>query len=165
MLVKQRTLVFMSIPFLLWLFVFKYVPLWGWTIAFQNYKPRRSFGEQEWVGLKQFKFMFEDERFFLVLRNTLAMSLINFVLGFVTAIILAILLNELRNVMFKRFVQTISYLPHFLSWVVAATIIQSVLSADGGIINEILLGLGLINEPILWLGVGKYFWSIMGASE
>ncbi len=165
MLVKQRTLVFMSIPFLLWLFVFKYVPLWGWTIAFQNYKPRRSFSEQEWVGLKQFKFMFEDERFFLVLRNTLAMSLINFVLGFVTAIILAILLNELRNVMFKRVVQTISYLPHFLSWVVAATIIQSVLSADGGIINEILLGLGLINEPILWLGVGKYFWSIMGASE
>jgi putative aldouronate transport system permease protein len=165
MLMKQRTLVFMSIPFLLWLFVFKYVPLWGWTIAFQNYKPRRSFGEQEWVGLKQFKFMFEDERFFLVLRNTLAMSLINFVLGFVTAIILAILLNELRNVMFKRVVQTISYLPHFLSWVVAATIIQSVLSADGGIINEILLGLGLINEPILWLGVGKYFWSIMGASE
>ncbi|RAP78629.1 sugar ABC transporter permease [Paenibacillus montanisoli] len=164
-LVKQRALVLMSVPFLLWLVLFKYVPLWGWTIAFQKYKPAKSFGDQTWVGLKQFKFMFSDDRFLLVLRNTLAMSLINFVLGFVTAITLAILLNELRKMAFKRVVQTISYLPHFISWVVAATIIQTVLSADGGIVNEILMGLGFIHEPILWLGEGKYFWGILGASE
>ncbi|TYP74661.1 ABC transporter permease [Paenibacillus methanolicus] len=164
-LISQRALVFMTVPFLIWLAIFKYLPLWGWTIAFQNYKPAKGFGDQKWVGLKQFRFMFEDDRFLLVLRNTLAMSLINFVLGFVTAIILALLLNELRNAIFKRFVQTISYLPHFISWVVAATIIQTALSADGGIINIILMNLGLINEPILWLGEGKYFWGIMGASE
>ncbi|PRX70678.1 aldotetraouronic acid ABC transporter membrane protein 1 [Cohnella sp. SGD-V74] len=164
-LVKQRTLVFMSVPFILWLFLFKYVPLWGWTIAFQNFKPAKSFGEQQWVGWKQFEFMFSDDRFLQVMRNTLAMSLINFVLGFATAITLAILLNELRAVAFKRVVQTISYLPHFISWVVAATIIQTALSTDGGIVNEVLLALGLIQEPVLWLGVGKYFWGIMGVSE
>ncbi|MFC4306831.1 ABC transporter permease subunit [Cohnella boryungensis] len=155
----------MSIPFLLWLFVFKYIPLWGWTIAFQNFKPGKPFGEQKWVGFQQFDFMFSDDRFVTVLRNTLAMSSINFVLGFVTAITLALLLNELRVVLFKRVVQTISYLPHFISWVVAATIIQTTLSADGGVINEILMGLGWISEPILWLGEGKYFWGIIGVSE
>lgn len=164
-LIKQKTLVFMSIPFLLWLFVFKYIPLWGWTIAFQNFKPGKPFGEQKWVGFQQFDFMFSDDRFVTVLRNTLAMSSINFVLGFVTAITLALLLNELRVVLFKRVVQTISYLPHFISWVVAATIIQTTLSADGGVINEILMGLGWISEPILWLGEGKYFWGIIGVSE
>ncbi|SDX98498.1 aldotetraouronic acid ABC transporter membrane protein 1 [Paenibacillus sp. CF384] len=164
-LVKQRALVLMSVPFLIWLVIFKYIPLWGWSIAFQNYKPAKAFSDQKWVGLKQFKFMFSDDRFLVVLRNTLAMSLINFVLGFVTAIILAILLNELRKVAFKRVVQTISYLPHFISWVVAATIIQTILSADGGVLNEILMGLGFIKEPILWLGEGKYFWGILGVSE
>lgn len=164
-LARQQALVWMSVPFLVWLFIFKYVPLWGWTIAFQDFKPAKSFGDQKWAGLKHFRFMFEDERFTLVLRNTLAMSLINFVLGFVTAIALAILLNELRNVMFKRVVQTISYLPHFISWVVAATIIQNALSADGGIVNELLMAVGVIQEPVLWLGKGEYFWGIMGASE
>jgi putative aldouronate transport system permease protein len=165
LLVQQRVLVLMTLPFVIWLIIFKYIPLWGWTIAFQNFKPAKSFSDQKWVGLKQFEFMFQDDKFLLVLRNTLAMSLINFVLGFVTAIILALLLNELRIVLFKRIVQTISYLPHFISWVVAATIIQTALSADGGIINVLLMKAGLIHEPVLWLGEGKYFWSIMGASE
>nr|WP_144266625.1 ABC transporter permease subunit [Paenibacillus curdlanolyticus] len=164
-LISQRVLVLMTVPFLIWLFIFKYLPLWGWTIAFQNYKPAKAFGDQQWVGLKQFRFMFQDDRFLLVLRNTLAMSLINFILGFVTAIVLALLLNELRHAIFKRLVQTISYLPHFISWVVAATIIQTALSADGGIVNVLLMKLGFINEPVLWLGKGQLFWGIMGASE
>ena len=99
------------------------------------------------------------------MRNTLAMSFINLVLGFVTAIVLAILLNESRNLMFKRVVQTISYLPHFISWVVVASIISTALSADGGIINELLMWFGIIKEPILWLGEGEYFWGILGVSE
>ncbi|WEK53029.1 MAG: ABC transporter permease subunit [Candidatus Cohnella colombiensis] len=164
-LIKQKTLVFMSVPFLIWLFVFKYVPLWGWTIAFQNYKPAKSFNDQTWVGFKQFNFMFSDDRFLTVLRNTLAMSSINFVLGFVTAITLAILLNELKGIIFKRVVQTVSYLPHFISWVVAATIVQSTLDVDGGILNKILLGSGLISENVFWLGEGKYFWGIIGSTE
>lgn len=165
LLVKQRALVFMSVPFLIWLFIFKYVPLWGWSIAFQNFKPAKPFTEQEWAGWKHFNFMFSDDRFLLVLRNTLAMSVINFILGFVTAIALAVLLNELRIVLFKRIVQTISYLPYFLSWVVAASIVQTVLSVDDGVVNKILLWFGFIKEPVLWLGVGEYFWGILGATE
>lgn len=161
--IKQHALLVMTIPFLIWLFIFKYMPIWGWTIAFQNYKPAKKFMEQEWVGFHHFRFLFEDDRFLRVLRNTLAMSTINLVLGFVTAIVLALLLNELRFVFFKRLVQTISYLPHFISWVVAAGIVQTTLSPDG-IINEILIGTGLVKESILFLGIGEYFWGIFGAA-
>lgn len=159
----QRALLVMTIPFLIWLFIFKYLPIWGWTIAFQKYRPAKSFLEQEWIGLYHFRFLFEDERFLRVLRNTLAMSGINLILGFVTAIVLALLLNEVRIIAFKRVVQTVSYLPHFISWVVAAGIVQTTLSPDG-IINEILMRTGLIKEEILFLGIGKYFWGIFGTA-
>nr|WP_306812735.1 ABC transporter permease subunit [Paenibacillus soyae] len=154
----------MSVPFLLWLFVFKYVPLWGWLTAFQNFKPHKSFSEQKWVGFDQFKILFSDESFYRILRNTFVMSSIKLVLGFVTAITLAILLNELRNIIFKRVVQTISYLPHFISWVVAASIVTTVLSSEG-IINVLFMKLGLIDGPVLWLGKGEYFWGILGITE
>ncbi|MEK3882231.1 sugar ABC transporter permease [Paenibacillus sp. PL2-23] len=162
-LIQQHPLLVMSMPFVIWLFIFKYVPLWGWTIAFQKYKPALGFWEQEWIGFEHFRFLFEDERFLRVLRNTLAMSGINLVLGFVTAITLALLLNELRQIVFKRIVQTVSYLPHFISWVVAAGIIQTTLSPDG-IINEILMAMGMIKEEILFLGIPEQFWTIFGAS-
>ena len=163
LLFQQRALVLMSIPFVVWLFIFKYLPLWGWTIAFQDFKPAKSFWEQEWVGFKHFAFLFNDDRFLLVLRNTIVMSLINLVLGFTTAITLALLLNEVRHLLFKRVVQTVSYLPHFLSWVVAVGIIQNVLAPDG-IVNELLMRLGLINSEILFMGKGEWFWGIYGAS-
>lgn len=161
---NQKALLAMTLPFVIWVFIFKYLPIWGWTMAFQDFKPARSFSEQEWIWFDHFKFLFLDDHFLRVLRNTIAMSAINLVLGFVTAIGLAILLNELRNVGFRRVVQTISYLPHFLSWVVAASIVSFTLSYDG-IINELLLKFKLSDEPILWLGVGKYFWGILGAAE
>ncbi|RCW47589.1 ABC transporter permease [Paenibacillus prosopidis] len=165
-LVRQRALVLMSVPFILWLFIFKYLPLWGWTIAFQDFKPAKGFFNQRWVGFEHFSFLFQDERFLRVLRNTLAMSSINLALGFVTAIILALLLNEVRHVYFKRVVQTVSYLPHFISWVVAASIVQSTLSPDG-IINQMMLWFGWVDKgnEILFLGIGEYFWGIFGASS
>ncbi len=163
LLVQQRALVLMSVPFVIWLFIFKYLPLWGWSIAFQDYKPAKSFWEQDWVGFKHFAFLFGYDRFLLVLRNTIVMSVINLVLGFTTAITLALLLNEVRHLIFKRVVQTVSYLPHFLSWVVAAGIIQTTLAPDG-IINDLLMRLGLIKEEILFMGKGEWFWGIYGAS-
>lgn len=165
-LVQQRVLVLMSVPFLVWLFIFKYLPIWGWTIAFQDYQPGLKFGEQEWVGFQHFRFLFEDDRFLLVLRNTLAMSGINLVLGFVTAITLALLLNEVRKMAFKRVVQTVSYMPHFISWVVAAGIIQTTLAPDG-IINDLLIGFGVIEkgQEILFLGKAEWFWGIFGAGS
>ncbi len=161
---KQKMLMLMSLPFLAWLIVFKYVPLWGWTIAFQKYRLGRDIFDQAWVGLDNFKFLFKEEQFYLVLRNTLVMSTINLVLGFLTAITLALLLNELRKILFKRVVQTISYLPHFISWVVAANIVQTTLAPEG-IFNVLLLQFNIIDKPVLWLGVGEYFWSILGITE
>lgn len=163
-LVRQKALVLMSVPFLLWLLLFKYVPLWGWTIAFQKYRPAKGLFGQQWVGTANFKFLFQDSSFYQVLRNTIVMSSIKLALGFVTAITLAILLNELRSIVFKRVVQTISYLPHFISWVVAASIISTALAPEG-IVNLLLIKLGILNQPILWLGKGEYFWGILGASE
>ncbi|WP_232313184.1 sugar ABC transporter permease [Paenibacillus sp. P22] len=156
----------MSVPFVIWIFIFKYVPLWGWLIAFQHYRPNLTMFQQEWVGLEQFRFLFSDDTFIRVLRNTLVQAVIKLVLGFVTAIVLAILLNEVRVAFFKRAVQTISYLPHFISWVVAANIISTALSIDeGGIVNEVLMRLHILDQPIMWLGVGHYFWGILGTSE
>lgn len=160
----QRQLIFMSVPLLVYIILFAYVPVWGWTMAFQNYKPARSFGQQEWVGFKQFKFLFTDDSFMRVLRNTLGMSIINLILGFVTAIVLALLLNEIKKIFWKRTVQTISYLPHFLSWIIVTGIVATSLASDG-IVNDVLMRLHLINEPILWLSEGKYFWGVVGASH
>lgn len=161
---KQRELVFITIPFVIYIFIFAYVPLWGWSMAFQDYKLGKPFSEQTWAGLKHFELLFQDQAFIRVLRNTLAMSTINLVLGFVTAIGLALLLNELRHKFFKKAVQTISYLPHFLSWVIAAGIVSMVLGS-GGIVNEVLMALNFIKEPILWLSKGEYFWGIIGAAN
>ncbi|QAY66650.1 ABC transporter permease [Paenibacillus protaetiae] len=162
--IRQKYLYLMSIPFVIWLFVFNYLPLWGWTMAFQNYKPSRSFGEQEWVGLDQFSRLFQDDQFYLVLRNTLAMSLMGLVVGFLFPIVFAILLNEVKNMGFKRITQTVSYLPHFVSWVVVAGIISSMLSLDG-IVNQLLVWLHILDEPVQFMAKGKWFWGIVTGSD
>ncbi len=164
---SQRELIFMSVPFLAYIILFAYVPVWGWLMAFQNYKPGISFFQQQWVGLTQFKSLFSAMGFARVIRNTVAMSFINLVLGFVCAIILALLLNEIKNVFLKRTVQTISYLPHFLSWIIATGIIANVLSTDPaiGIINNLLMKFHMISAPILFLGIPKLFWAIVGVSN
>lgn len=159
---QQRQLFLMSTPLVLYVVLFAYVPLWGWTMAFQNFRPARSFFEQEWVGLKWFLFLFRDDNFLKVLRNTIAMSLINLAFGYVTAITLALLLNEVKERLFKRTIQTISYLPHFLSWVIVSGLVAAMLSVDDGAVNQLLLALGLIKEPVMWLGEPKYFWWITG---
>ena len=161
---SQHQLMWMSIPHMLYIVLFAYLPIWGWTMAFQDYKPARDFSEQTWAGFKHFKFLFTDDSFWRVLRNTLGMSLINLVLGFGTAIILALLLNEIRKVFWKRTVQTISYLPHFLSWIIVTGIAATSLASDG-IINDLLMWLHIIDEPILWLSEGKYFWGIVGGAH
>ncbi len=161
----QQQLMWMSIPIVLYVLVFSYYPIWGWTMAFQNYKPARDFMDQEWVGFKHFQFLFTDPTFLNVLRNTLAMSLINMVLGFATAIVFAILLNEVKARLFKRTIQTVSYLPHFLSWIIVTGIVASSLSVDDGIVNVVLMKLGLISQPIMWLSIPEYFWGIVGASH
>ncbi len=162
---NQKQLIFMSVPILIYIIIFYYVPAWGWLMSLMNYKPAKSFFDQQWVGLHWFKYLFSDDTFIRDFRNTICMSLINLVLSYVTAIVLALLLNEIKNMFFKRVVQTISYLPHFLSWVIVTGIVQYCLSPDGGIVNVLLLKSGLIDTSIPWLSEGKYFWGIVGLTN
>ncbi|WP_441944969.1 ABC transporter permease [Paenibacillus sp. 2TAB23] len=164
-MLQQRYLYFMSIPFVIWLIIFSYMPVWGWLMAFQNYKPGKSILDQKWVGFDQFQMLFQDASFYLVLRNTLAMSVLGLIVGFTVPVIFALLINEIRGSAFKRMVQTVSYLPHFVSWVVVAGLVTKMLSVEGGVINELLISLHLIQEPIQFLAKGEYFWSVVTVSD
>ena len=162
---KTKTLLFMILPFVIHLIIFKYIPIWGWIMAFQDYKPQLGIMGSQFVGLKHFKALLTDPLFKLVLRNTLSISLIKLTLGTICAVTLALLLNETKNKYFKSITQTITSLPHFLSWVVTASLIKEMLSIDGGMVNNILMFLHVIKEPVLWLSIEKYFWWIMGWSS
>ena len=159
---KQWQLAIMSVPMLLYVLLFNYAPLWGWITAFQDYNPKKGMLGSKWVGLDNFKFLFGREDFVLSIRNTLAMSLINLVFGTIAAILLAVLLNEVRNRRFKRTVQTVTYLPHFLSMVIVVAMAQNLFSSNGAI-NTALMSLKLVNEPVFFLGKGEYFWWLVGA--
>lgn len=157
---RQRVLIFWSILFVIYGFIFYYLPVGGWIMAFQNYKPRKGFLHSDFVGLAKFKFLFEDATFLRVIRNTLAMGVLNLVTTFIMAIVFAILLNEVKNVLFKKGVQTISYLPHFLSWIIVTAILHDALSSTG-IVNEILLKFGFIDKSIEFFSHKEYFWWIV----
>lgn len=161
---KQKFLIFMSLPFVIWIIIFKYLPLVGWAMAFQDYKPGKSLLDQTWVGLKHFKALFNEPQFYQSLQNTIAMSLLGLVFGTICSIGFALLLNEIRNAKFKKTVQTISYLPHFISWVVAASIITSML-APSGIINELLIKWHIIDMPIQFMSNPSLFWGIVTSGD
>ena len=129
-------------------------------MAFQNYKPAKGYSGSPFVGFDQFKFLFKDIEFWRSVRNTLGMSIMNLVFGFLFAIVFALLLNEIKSLKFKRFTQTASYLPHFLSWIIVCSLVSNMLSTDDGMINNFLMSIGLIKKPVLWLGEQKYFWWI-----
>lgn len=150
----------MSIPFILLLILFSYVPLWGWIMAFQKYSPVKGVLGSRFVGLDNFVVLFKDPDFYQVLRNTLVMSLMSLIAGFIGAIVLALLLNEVKISLFKRTIQTVTYIPHFVSWVVIANIVLVALSPDGGVINELLIKLGIIHEPLYFMANGEWFWII-----
>jgi putative aldouronate transport system permease protein len=157
---EQRYLLLLSLPFVVWLLVFKYIPLAGWAMAFQDFKPHLGIFDQTWVGLKHFRDLFKAPMFYQALQNTLGMSLLGLVFGFVTSIGFALFLNELRFLTFKRFTQTVSYLPHFVSWVVTANIVTSMLSVSGPV-NELLLFLGIVSTPINFMGKPEFFWFLV----
>lgn len=162
---KQKELIFLSIPFVIYALIFYYASLGGWIMAFQNYKPKGGLLHSQFVGLAKFKTLFSNDVFIRVIRNTLCMGIINLVLSFIFSIGLAILLNEVRNRRGKKFVQTVSYLPHFLSWIIVTGIVLDVLSLETGIINQALVALHIIEKPINWLAYPKFFWLIVGFSN
>ena len=157
----QWQLMLMSVPMFLYVLLFNYVPMWGWLTAFQDYTPKKGIDGSAFVGLKNFQWLFSRPDFIQSIRNTLAMSIINLVFGTLSAVILAVLLNEVRSKWFKRTVQTVTYLPHFLSMVIVVGMAQNIF-ASNGTINEILMAVGLTKEPIFFLGEEKRFWWLAG---
>ncbi|MBP1974615.1 ABC transporter permease [Cohnella thailandensis] len=164
-LVRQRYLLAMCLPFVAWVLIFSYTPLFGWIMAFKDYKPAIGILQSEWTGFRFFKEFLVDPRFYEIVRNTFVMGILNVVFGTACAILLALMLNEVRNKFFKRSIQTISYLPHFVSWVIVSNIFYTVLSTDGGVVNNLLLWVGLIDEPINWMAQGKLFWVIVTVGQ
>jgi putative aldouronate transport system permease protein len=150
----------MVIPGIIFLIIFAYLPMYGILMAFQEFRLGDFPGLSKFVGFKQFDYLFNDPNFSKVLRNTLAISALKICIGFPMPIIFAIMLNELRNPQIKKSLQTISYLPHFISWVVGATLMFDFLSIDNGAVNDILVGLRLIKEPIYFFGKGELFWGL-----
>ena len=161
---RQKVLMFWAAIFVIYGVIFYYLPLGGWVIAFQNYKPALGMFKSEFVGLQKFQQLFSDSSFLEVIRNTLAMGIINLVLTFVAAIVFAILLNEIRMKFAKKAVQTISYLPHFLSWIVVTGILRDILSGTG-IVNELLMKAGATDQAINFFANPDYFWWIVGFSN
>ncbi len=134
---KQRWLLVMSVPFVIWLIIFKYIPLWGWTMAFQEVKPATfalPIWERTWVGFQNFTDAFKDRLFTQTLINTLGVSFLDIAVGTIAAIAFAVLLNEMFFMKFKKVTQTISYLPHFVSWVIIASIAKNIFN-DGGVLT------------------------------
>lgn len=162
--VAQRHLQTMALLGVIWMIIFNYIPIYGLIISFKEYNIVKSIGEAPWVGLEHFRELFADEELTNVIRNTLGISLIKLFIGFPLPIIFALFLNEVRSIRFKKTIQTISYLPHFLSWVVLGGILATWL-ADVGVINNILLALHMIDKPITYLAEPSYFWTIIITSD
>ncbi|WP_029192264.1 ABC transporter permease [Paenibacillus harenae] len=159
--VKQLDIQLMVLPALLLIIVFSYIPMYGVLMAFQDYSIFKGFTASPWVGLKHFEMFFNSPEFYEVMRNTIVISLLKFFIGFPAPILLALMLNEVKNMMFKRIVQTVSYLPHFMSWVIVAGLIMSMLSTDNGSVNILLEKMNFIDEPINFLSLPELFWSIL----
>ncbi|SFB49555.1 putative aldouronate transport system permease protein [Cohnella sp. OV330] len=164
LLLRQWDLQLMVVPALIFIFIFCYVPMYGIVIAFKDYDIFQGLNASPWVGLDNFKEFLHAEEFRTVMRNTLAISFLKLVIGFPAPILLALMLNEVRIPIFKRIVQTISYLPHFLSWVIVSGFVLTMLSSDYGSLNIALEKLHLIDEPVNWLTIPNYFWGILIAT-
>ena len=158
-----RTLFLMLLPGFLLILIFNYGPMYGLTMAFQDFQVMRGIWGSPFVGLKHFQEFFSNEMALNALKNTLEISFLKLAFGFPAPIILALLFNELRNGFFKRGSQTISYMPHFVSWIVFAAIITALLSPSTGVVNQMLKALGL--KPIYFLANPEWFRVVLIGSE
>nr|WP_272928148.1 ABC transporter permease subunit [Bacillus sp. USDA818B3_A] len=166
---RDKFLYLLMLPGILFFIIFKFIPMWGIIISFQEYSPYLGILDSEWVGLAHFERFFTNPDFLILFRNTMMISLLNLVFFFPIPILLAILLNEIRSKVFKRSIQSIVYLPHFLSWVIIAGISFLLLAESTGIINLLLEKIGLksfdflTNEGTFWyLLVGQNIWKETG---
>ena len=154
--IKYWDLCLMLLPVIVYFIIFKYIPMGGIVIAFKDFKLGLGVSGSEWVGLANFVDAFRTRFFIRAIRNTLIISVLKLCVGFPAPIILALLLNEVRHNGYKRVVQTISYLPHFLSWIIMAGILSQLLSPNNGAVNALLKSLGR-KDPVPFLLDNTYF--------
>ncbi len=161
---KHRTLYLLMLPGIVFYIVFKYVPMYGILIGFQEYSVMKGVWGSEWVGLKHFETFFQrTPDAWKLIRNTILLNVYDLLFHFPAPIALAVLLNELKNEMFKRFVQTVSYMPHFLSTVVIVGMVVNFLSPQSGIVNHLLAALGF--DRVMFMGLPEWFRTIYVGSE
>lgn len=164
-----RYIYLLMLPGLLFFLIFRYLPMWGVIIAFQDFRPWQGLLNSPWVGLEHFEVFFTSTYFFRLFRNTLVISGLNLLFVFPAPILLALLLNEVRHTVYKRTIQTISYLPHFISWVVVGGMLIYMFSVNVGFLNHLLGQFGM--EPVRVLGnadtflhlvIGSAIWKEIG---
>ncbi len=165
---EQRYLFLLLLPALVWVILICYAPMTGLYMAFVNYTPKgngyfQDLIQSPFVGMDWFEYFFSTD-FIKIMRNTLATSLLTLLFSFPLPILLAICLNEVKRPGVKKFIQTASYLPYFISWVIAANIFITFLSSDG-VINQLLMAIGFTDEQILFFQHGPYFWWIIAIAN
>ncbi|WP_413377414.1 ABC transporter permease [Alkalihalobacillus sp. 1P02AB] len=162
-LLKHWDLYLIMIPGILFFLIFRYVPMWGVVIAFQDYSVFAGISGSEWVGWKHFERMFQTEEFYRIFSNTLLISLYKLFWGFPAPIIVALMLNELRNMLYKRTIQTVIYMPHFLSWVIVGGIMINILEPSTGIVNHFIQFFGF--DPIYFIADDSWFRTVLVTSD
>ncbi|MEW4368981.1 ABC transporter permease [Paenibacillus kandeliae] len=170
-IMRNKFLYLMILPGFIYFVIFKYLPMGGLIISFQDYQPYLGISGSPWVGMKHFVRLFTEPTFFMLLSNTLILFALNIVIFFPLPIILALMLNEVRHRYFKNAIQTIIYIPHFMSWVIIVSITYVFLNVDGGVINEMLASIGLPKVSFLtspeWLRtmyMAQIIWKELGWS-
>jgi putative aldouronate transport system permease protein len=161
--IRYKYVYLLAFPGAAYFLLFKFVPMWGLLLAFLEYNPYTGMSGSKWVGLKHFTELFTNPNFYLMLRNTFAINIFGLVFMFPVPIVLALMLNEVRHEAFKRFNQSIVYLPHFLSWVVVVSLTFFILSSDVGIVNKLITGMGY--ESVAFLSDPKLFWGLITAQN
>ncbi|TBL79149.1 ABC transporter permease [Paenibacillus thalictri] len=156
---KNKFLCLLALPGLLYFLIFKYMPMWGVVISFQDYSPYMGFTGSKWVGFEHFQRFFGNPDFWLLFRNTMAISVLNLLFFFPLPIVLSLLLNEVGKPVFKKTFQSVVYLPHFLSWVIIAGITFLMLSQSEGMVNKLLQALEL--DKVDFLTNPKFFWVML----
>ncbi len=160
---KQKIPQTFAILGIIYLLIFNYVPMSGLVMAFKNYNISmgvKGIFTSDWVGLKHFHAFGTDINFWMIIRNTIALSFLKLVFAFPMPIIFAVMLNEVRQNKVKRFIQTVSYLPHFISWVIVSGLAINFLATDNGLVNQMLISLGLVKDGVPFLTSAEHFWSL-----
>ncbi len=157
-----------QLPATLLVLLFCIVPLFGILIAFKDYRPVSGVAgifTSPWNNFKNFEILFRNYDFWPMLKNTLGINLLNNLISIPVTLFFALMLNEVLNARFKSLIQTVTYMPHFLSWVVFGGLFMTLLSTDNGFVNTILMNLGIIREPIGFMSEPKYFWAISAVTS